>query len=94
LNENKTCGIFVRVGEKFNDYFENMIKESTVPIELKTKGYSIDKSVIARFGILYICKNFEVLQKNPEILIAASKCKSSEDLLLSLQPEKPWMESV
>jgi len=55
-----------------------------VASELKGKGYDIDKSVLGRFGYLLVCQNMELLAKNPDLLLAASKPESSEDLMITI----------
>jgi len=62
-----------------------MISNSAVISELKKQGYSIDKSVLSRFGDLLVCQNLELLAKNPDLLLASQKIEASEKMLLSIE---------
>lgn len=76
------AGIFIRVKDNFNKTIDNLILESPIVAELKAKGYDIDKSVIGRFGFLFVCKNFDILGENLDLLLAASKIESSDKIML------------
>jgi len=45
----------------------------------------IDKSVLGRFGFLFVSQHMELLTKNPDLLLAASKAESSEDLMCTIE---------
>lgn len=77
----ESSGIFIRVTEDYNKTIAKLILKSPAVAELKAKGYDIDKSVIGRFGFLLVCKNFDILGENLDLLLAASKTQASEDLL-------------
>ncbi len=81
LSKSNTTGIFIRVTDETNKSLEKIIKKSTHITHLKAKGYSIDKSVLARFALLYIVRNIKLLSTNPDLLIAASKAESTEELM-------------
>jgi len=82
LSKVNTTGIFIRVTDGTNKSVEKIIEKSILIKNLKTKGYSIDKSVLARFALLYISANIKLLSTNPDMLIAASKAESTEELML------------
>ena len=77
----ESSGIFIRVTEDYNKTLTKLILKSPAVAELKTKGYDIDKSVIGRFGFLFVCKNFDILGENLDLLLAASKTQASDELL-------------
>ena len=81
LSKSNTTGIFIRVTDKTNKSLEKIIEKSTLIKNLKAKGYSIDKSVLARFGLLYITGNIKLLSTNSDLLVAASKAESTEELM-------------
>lgn len=83
----KSSGIFIRVTDDFNKTLDKILSKSFAVAELKAKGYDIDKSVLGRFGYLLACKNFDILGEHLDILLAASKSESSEDLLKSIRKE-------
>jgi len=87
LVNNKSSGIFIRVTEDFNKSLDKILKHSVLVAELKAKGYDIDKSVLGRFGYLYLAKHLELLAKNPDILLAASKSDASKDLIISIEKD-------
>ena len=82
LSKNNTTGIFIRVTDETNKSFETIIENSELIKNLKAKGYSIDKSVLARFALLYVTQNIRLLSTNTDLLIAASKAESTEELML------------
>ena len=82
LSKNNTTGIFIRVTDETNKSFETIIDNSSIIKNLKTKGYSIDKSVLTRFGLLYVVQNLKLLSTNTDLLLAASKADSTEELML------------
>ena len=81
----KNTSIIIQVTEDFNDSLNRMIANSGIISELKKQGYSIDKSVLGRFGILLVCQNLELLSKNPDLLLASQKIEASEKMLLSIE---------
>ena len=85
--DNKSSGIFIRVTDDFNKSIDKIITKSSVVSDLIGKGYDVDKSVIGRFGYILVCKNLDLLGKNPELLLAASKSVASEELLVSIEKE-------
>lgn len=85
--DGKSSGIFIRVTDDFNKSIDKIITKSSVVSDLIAKGYDVDKSVIGRFGYLLICQNLELLAKNPELLLAASKSVASEELLVNIAKE-------
>jgi len=56
-----------------------------VTSNLRKKGNVIDRSVLGRFGYLLVCQNMELLSKNPNLLLAASKIESTEDIIKTIQ---------
>lgn len=83
----KNTSIIIQVTEKFNDSLNRMIANSGIISELKKQGYSIDKSVLGRFGNLLVCQNLQLLAKNPDLLLASQKIEASEKVLLSIEKE-------
>ena len=81
LSKPNTTGIFIRVTDETNKSVERIIEKSSTIKILKAKGHSIDKSVLARFALLYVTKNLKLLETNPDLLIAASKAESTEELM-------------
>jgi len=47
----------------------------------------LDKSVLGRFAYLLVCKNQNLLEKNTDLLLAASKSNSSKELLSTILKE-------
>ena len=81
ISKSNTTGIFIRVTDNTNKSIDNIIESSTIINELKSKGYSIDKSVLARFALLFVTQNLKLLSSNTDLLIAASKAESTEELM-------------
>ena len=52
---------------------------------LRKRGNVIDRSVLGRFGYLLVCQNLELLSKNPNLLLAASKIESTEDIIKTIE---------
>jgi len=82
-DSSKNVGVFIRVTDEFNKSVDLILKKSLVISELKAKGYNIDKSVLGRFAYLLVCEHLELLAKNPNLLLSASKIDSSSELLSS-----------
>ncbi len=85
LSKSNTAGIFIRVTDGTNKSLERIIEKSTHITHLKAKGHSIDKSVLARFGMLYITANIKLLTTNRDLLVAASKAESTEELMIQAE---------
>ncbi len=84
-DSSKTSGLFVRITDDSHKSIEQIIEKSPTIADLKSRGYSIDKSVIARFGLAYVCNNLSVMGNNPEMLLAASKAESTHGYLVVAQ---------
>lgn len=82
ISKSNTTGIFIRVTDETNKSLERIIEKSSIIKNLRTKGYSIDKSVLARFAFLYVTQNIKLLSTKHDLLIAASKADSTEELML------------
>ena len=52
---------------------------------MKSKGYSLDKTVLGRFGYLLVCNDLELLSKNPNLLLASLTIEASEEKILEIQ---------
>ncbi len=89
ISKHSTTGIFIRVTDKTNKSLDRFIDASPDITDLKSKGYSIDKSVLARFGLLYVTQNISLLSSNTDLLIAASKPESTEELMLIAEKGLP-----
>ena len=87
ISKSNTTGIFIRVTDETNKSLERFIDASPDITDLKAKGYSIDKSVLARFALLYVTQNISLLSSNTSLLIAASKPESTEELILIAEKE-------
>lgn len=81
LSKPNTTGIFIRVTDETNKSVERIIAKSQTIKILKSKGHSIDKSVLARFALLYVAQNIKLLSTKTDLLVAASKAESTEDLM-------------
>ena len=84
-SDNKSSGIFIRVTDDFNKSIDKIITKSSVVSDLIGKGYDVDKSVIGRFGYILVCQNLELLGKNPQLLLAASKSIAAGELLIKIE---------
>ena len=96
LSKSNTTGIFIRVTDNTNKSVDRIIEKSPIIKDLKAKGYSIDKSVLARFAVLYIVQNPKLLSTKPDLLIAASKAEATEELMLIAEKEiqRFWILTV
>lgn len=86
-SESKNTGIFLRVTEGFNKTVDTILENSSMVSDLKSKGYNIEKSVLGRFGYLLVCRNLQLLSKNPDLLLAASKQNASDEMLSTIEKE-------
>jgi len=48
----------------------------------------MEKSVIGRFGYLLVLKNLDLLTKNTDLLLAASKPDASQELLSIIEKDE------
>lgn len=81
----KKTNLVVTVTEDFLKSIDEILEKSCIASDLKKKGYVIDRSVVGRFGTLLVCQNMELLSKNPDLLLAASKIESSEESILTIE---------
>lgn len=87
IPKSKGIGIFIRVTNGFNKSLDTILDKSKIMSQLKKRGYKVDRSTLGRFGYLLVCKNPQLLTKNPDLLLASSRRSSSEEMLASIARE-------
>ena len=80
-----TVGVFIRVTDETNKCIDRIIEKSSIIKDCKSKGHSIDRSVLARFGLLYLAQNLNLLVSKTDLLLAASKAVSTQELFLNAE---------
>jgi len=82
--EYKSAGIFLKVTDEFIKYLDETLQKDVVT-NLRAKGYKIDRSVIGRFGLLLVNQDPGLLEKYPDLLLAAATADSSTK---AIEPEE------